>query len=141
MSDYTRNVLGLAVTLHRWLGEIAGLEPERQERVADYAAAIADTLGRAGEAFARLENQPENRAARRQAIRELGRICGYVETIVDVLKHRLDGRKLAGVKRRLETIGAGDLREAVTFSARSLRIDRLADAEGYFRALADGLRT
>lgn len=141
MSDYTRNVLGLAVTLHRWLGEIAGLEAERQERVADYAEAIADTLGRAGEVFARLERQPGNRSAHRQAIREIGRICGYVETIVDVLKHRLDGRKLAGVKRRLETIGAGELCEAEALGARSLRIDRLAEAEGYFRALADGLRT
>lgn len=141
MSDYTRNVLGLAVTLHRWLGDIAGLEPERQERVADYAAAIADTLGRAGEVFARLECQPDSRLARRQAIRELGRIRGYVETIVDVLKHQLDGRKLAGVKRRLETIGAVELRESETLGTRSLRIDRLADAEGYFRALADGLRT
>jgi len=140
LSDYTKSILELALTLHRWLGDIAGMEPERQERVADYAAAIADTLSRAADYLAKLEREPQDRAARRQAIRELGRICGYIETIVDVLKHRLDGRKLAGVKRRLETIGAGDWRDHEANEAYSLRIDRLADAEGYFRALADGLR-
>lgn len=140
LSDYSKSILDLALILHRWLGDIAGIEPERQERVADYAAAIADTLARAAEDLAILERQPGNRAARYRAIRELGRICGYVETIVDVLKHRLDGRKLAGVKRRLENIAAGDWRDSEAVVASSLRIDRLADAEGYFRALADGLR-
>lgn len=140
LCDYTKNVLDLALTLHRWLGDIAGLEPERQRRIANYATSIAETLERAAEILSRLERQPDDRAARRQAIREMGRICGYVETIVDVLKHRLDGRKLAGVKRRLETIGAGDWPEREAIATHSLRLDRLAAAEGYFRALADGLR-
>lgn len=138
--DYTKSILLLAVTLHRWLGDIAGMEPARQQRVADYATAIADTLARAAENLGNLERHPGNVAARRQAIRELGRICGYVETIVDVLQHRLDGRKLAGVKRRLETLGAGDWRGSEAITTNSLRIDRLTEAEGYFRALADGLR-
>lgn len=138
--EYTKNILDLALTLHRWLGDIAGIEPERQRRVADYAEAIADTLARAAENLGKLEGHPGDHATRRRAIRELGRIRGYIETIVDVLKHRLDGRKLAGVKRRLETIGAGEWRDSEALVASSPRIDRLAAAEGYFRALADGLR-
>ena len=64
-----------------------------------------------------------------------------LETMVGVLQHHLDGRKLAGVKRRLEQLGSqridGDFQAPVT----EIRIDRLLAAEGYFRALADGLRT
>jgi hypothetical protein len=75
------------------------------------------------------------------AIRELGRISGYIETLVDVLEHHLDGRKLAGVKRRLEPLRPGELRQRVVSGRKPIHIDRLASADGYFRALADGLRT
>ena len=75
------------------------------------------------------------------AIRELGRISGYIETLVGVLDHHLDGRKLAGVKRRLEQLRPGELRQCVVSGRKPIHIDRLASAEGYFRALADGLRT
>lgn len=140
MTAYANKILSLALVLHKWLGDLAGLEPERRARVADYAEAIAETLSRAGDALARLERRQGDRSARRQAVREFGRMRGYVETIVDVLQHQLDGRKLAGVKRRLETICASELRDSRAFAVNSFRIDRLADAEGYFRALADGLR-
>lgn len=140
MTAYANKILNLALILHQWLGDLAGLEPERRARVADYAEAIAETLNRAGDALARFERRRGDRSARRQVIREFGRMRGYVETIVDVLQHRLDGRKLAGVKRRLETICASELRDSEAFAVNSFRIDRLADAEGYFRALADGLR-
>jgi hypothetical protein len=70
-------------------------------------------------------------------VRELGRITGYLETLVGVLQHHLDGRKLAGVKRRLEQLGPG---RGGLRAAHGLRIDRLLAAEGYFRALADSLR-
>ena len=54
---------------------------------------------------------------------------------------RLDGRKLAGVKRRLELLSEKEpMREAVR-KADAQRIERLLEAEGYFRSLADGLRT
>jgi hypothetical protein len=53
---------------------------------------------------------------------------------------RLDGRKLVGVKRRLEALAAKDPIVAAVHSADTERIGRLLEAEGYFRALADGLR-
>ena len=54
--------------------------------------------------------------------------------------YRLDGRKLAGVKRRLDQLASREpLLSAAGAYAR--RIERLVEAEGYFRALADGLRT
>ena len=54
--------------------------------------------------------------------------------------YRLDGRKLAGVKRRLDQLaGKGPMLAAVR-SADAQRIERLLEAEGYFRALADRLR-
>jgi hypothetical protein len=53
----------------------------------------------------------------------------------------LDGRKLAGVKRRLVQLRPGELRRCVVSGRSPVRLDRLASAEGYFRALADGLKT
>jgi hypothetical protein len=80
----------------------------------------------------------------------IGRIAGYVEDIVAALEHQFDGRKLAGVRRRLERLAEPlpTSQPAATppaaQSARShlngRRLDQLAEAEGYFRALADGLR-
>jgi hypothetical protein len=76
-------------------------------------AQLAATLERAGEALRRLEAAPGDRGARERAFRELGRISGYIETMVDALEHHLDGRKLTGVKRRLELLWPGVLHRSV----------------------------
>jgi len=138
--DFTIKVLGLSETIHRWHGALSGLEAERREKVARYAEEIAATLGRAATALANSKERPAEPRAERAAIRELGRISGYVEDIVSALEHHLDGRKLAGVKRRLDQLaGKGPMLAAVR-SADAQRIERLLEAEGYFRALADRLR-
>src|SRR5262245_52774472 len=104
MPDYTIKLLGLSETIHRWQGALGELGAERREKVARYAERIAATLPRAAAVFARLKEKPADARAERAAIRELGRIAGYVEDIVAALEHDLDGRKLAGVKRRLEQL-------------------------------------
>lgn len=145
-TDLAKRLLALAETIHRWMYELSKLEPERRERVAVYAVSIADTLARAADGLTNLqETAPQGReptASRRAATRELARIEGYILTMVDVLEDRLDGRRLAGVKRRLESIGAAGLRipDARAVAPTQEQIDRLYAAEGYFRALADGLR-
>ena len=109
-------------------------------RLADYAQrllTLAETLHRWLGALASLDDT----RVREQAIRELGRIAGYIETMVDALDRHLDGRKLAGVKRRLEQLGPDELHKCVLSGRNPADIDRLASAEGYFRALADGLQT
>lgn len=141
LSEYAERLLSLAETVHRWLGILGDLDRGRRERVAKYATSIAETLGRAAEALARLEAEPASKAAKTQAIRELGRLSGYFETIVGALEHHLDGRKLAGVKRRLEQLNAHELEAVVVARTSPVKIERLVSAEGYFRALADGLRT
>jgi hypothetical protein len=138
--DYTIRLLGVSETIHRWRATIGALEAERREKVARYAERIAATLARAAVAFARLQKEPANAQAERVAVRELGRISGYVEDIIRALDRHLDGRKLTGVKRRLEQLAAKQpMRDAVR-GADAQRIERLLEAEGYFRALADGLR-
>jgi hypothetical protein len=138
--DYTIKLIGLSETLHRWRGSIRELDAGRREKVARYAEKIAETLSRAAAACTTLEKDPASARASREAIRELGRIAGYVEDIVKALEDHLDGRKLAGVKRRLDRLaGKEPLRGAVA-SADAGRVERLLEAEGYFRALADGLR-
>jgi hypothetical protein len=139
--DYTIKLLGLSETLHRWRGLIRELDAGRREKVARYADRIAETLSRAAAAFAALEKDPGSARAAREAVRELGRIAGYVEDIVRALEHHLDGRKLAGVKRRLDQLGGRETRRVAAVGVDSGRIERLLEAEGYFRSLADGLRT
>ena len=141
LTDYALQLLRLAETVHGWLGALTALDRKRRLRVAAYADEIAATLARAGDALQRLEAGPQDKPAATAAIRELGRISGYIETLVGVLEHHLDGRKLAGVKRRLEQLRPGELRQCVVCGRKPIHIDRLASAEGYFRALADGLRT
>ena len=141
LADYAKRLLSLAETVHRWLAALAMLDRERRGRVAGYAERIADTIARAADALHRLDKAPKDARARRQAILELGRIGGYIETMVTALEHSLDGRKLAGVKRRLEQLRPGDLHECVVSGRKPEHMDRLTSAEGYFRALADGLRT
>jgi hypothetical protein len=141
IAEYARSVLAIAETVHCWLASLRVLDVARRSRVAAYAEKIASTLERASIALRQLETAPHDRGARERAVRELGRISGYIETMVEVLEHHLDGRKLAGVKRRLEMLRPGDLTRNVVAGRKPIHIDRLASAEGYFRALADGLRT
>jgi len=139
--DFTIKLLGVSEAIHRWHDALAKLDSARREDVAQYADRIADTLGRAAGAFAALERHPAALRPARAAVRELGRIAGYVEDIVAALEHHLDGRKLAGVKRRLERLAGTEPLLADMQGADTQRVERLLEAEGYFRALADGLRT
>jgi hypothetical protein len=148
LSIYALKVAALAETLHRWLAVLMGLDSSNRERIAGYAEAIAATLARAAAAIIKLEAAPGDVQTRNEAIRELGRMTGYVETIVAVLEHHLDGRKIAGVKRRLDQLDVERLALALALEAPRKpgeglckgQSARLAAAEGYFRALADGLR-
>lgn len=139
ISELAKRLLGVAETVSRWSGALAGLDRGRRRKVAHYAREIADTLARAAEAFLALEAAPNDRAAARRAIRELGRISGYVETIVGVLRHHLDGRKLAGLKRRLDEVDLGEPPHPPCACGAKGIVHRLTAAEGYFRALADSL--
>jgi len=139
--DYARRLFDLSATVHRWLGALGQLEEARRLRVARYADRIAATLARTVSVLECLQESPGDRAARTQAVRELGRVAGYIETMVGPLEHHLDGRKLAGVKRRLELLRPGEIHKCVVLGLKPAHIERLAAAEGYFRALADGLRT
>ena len=138
--DFTLKLLGLSEAIHRWRGVLTELDDGRRESVARYAERIAETLGRAATAFAALEKDPAATRAAREAIRELGRIAGYVEDIVRTLEHHLDGRKLAGVKRRLDQLAGKEPLRAAVRGVDAQRIEHLCEAEGYFRALADRLR-
>ena len=144
LKDHSQHLLSLAETLFRWAGALAGLDTVRRENVAGYAISVAETLARAADALAKLELNPADAQARNQALRDFGRIAGYIETIVSVLKHHLDGRKLAGVKRRLEQLERGAEVETATAltspTAMKVHVGHLITAEGYFRALADSLR-
>jgi hypothetical protein len=131
LTDYALQLLRLAETVHGWLGALTALDRKRRLRVAAYADEIAATLARAGDALQRLEAGPQDKPATTTAIRELGRISGYIETLVSVLDHHLDGRKLAGAKRRLEQLRPGELRQCVVCGRKPIHIDRLASAEGY----------
>ena len=91
-----------------------------RRRSAQYAEQIAATLGRAPfRPWRRTRPTP----AGREAVRELGRIAGYVEDIVRAWNH-LDGRKLAGVKRRWSL--AEPMRAA---AGRCPALERLLEAE------------
>jgi hypothetical protein len=138
--DYLIKLLGLSEAIHHWHDALSKLDKGRRADVAYYADRIADTLGRAATAFAALERNPGARQPARAAVRELGRIAGYVEGIVAALEHDLDGRKLAGVKRRLERLAGKEPLLADVRGADAQRVEQLLEAEGYFRALADGLR-
>ena len=141
LADLSRIVLGLAETAYRWLAALATLEEGHRAKVARYAEEIAATLARAADALVKLEAEPADATSRRALAREFGRIRGYVETMVAALEHHLDGRKLAGVKRRLDQLASREPLLSAAAGAYTRRIERLIEAEGYFRALADGLRT
>ena len=140
MIDFTKKFLDIAKALKDWRAAIFDAGEGRRERVARYAETIADTLQRAGDAFRRLEQDGNDREAQRIAIREFGRLAGYVEGIVAALDGKIDGRRIAGLKRRLEGLALEGLISQSIAKADAARTERLASAEGHFRALADGLR-
>lgn len=139
--DVTLKLLGLTDALSKLQSVIASAGDTRRERIARYASEIAGTLERAARAFETLEMNPGDTAALRIAVREFGRLRGYVENITDTLDGRIDGRRLAGIKRRLESIASEGLIVESLGHIDPGRIERLAAAEGYFRALADSART
>lgn len=139
--DVTLKLLGLTDALAKLQSVIAGVGDTRRQRIARYASDIAGTLARAAAACETLERKPRDKVAIRIAVREFGRLRGYVENITDTLDGRIDGRRLAGIKRRLESIASeGLIVESLIHHAPG-RIERIAAAEGYFRALADSVRT
>lgn len=140
-AEFAKHVLGIAETVYRWAGQISVLDQGQREKVALYAEEIAATLARAAQAFLALERQPDEKQHVLAALRELGRISGYLETIVTALAHHLDGRKLTGVKRRLEHLHPFDPEAMIAQRGAFANASRLTAAEGFFRALADALRT
>jgi hypothetical protein len=145
LANLLLRLLGLSQTLHAWKTSLASLEAARREKVACYADAVAATLARAATALGTLETSPDDHEATRETVRELGRIAGYVEDMVAALETHLDGRKLAGAKRRLDGLLPAIAAPAGATFPTPLRpdpqrIERLAEAEGYIRALADSLR-
>lgn len=148
LTEYAKRLLTLAETVHRWMASLSALDSGSRDRIAKYADEIAATLARTASVLGRLETAPADETLRLEALREFGRINGYIETLVGVLQHHLDGRKLAGVKRRLDVLTPdvvafddGRIPDpgSVGTSKRKL-IGHLVSAEGYFRAVADGLR-
>ncbi len=138
--DYTLKLLGMTEALRRLQGVLGDVDDKRRDKIARYAEEIAGTLARAADAYERLDKDATDKAAQRIAIREFGRLGGYVETILETLDGRVDGRRLAGLKRRLEGLATEGLIVESLKRADSARIERLLSAEGYFRALADSLR-
>ena len=138
--DFTLKLLGITETMRRWQIVLADVDDRQRDKIARYADEIAGTLARIAEAFEQLDRDCNDKTAERRAVREFGRLGGYIENIVITLEGRIDGRRLAGVKRRLESLALESHITATVKLADAARIERLAAAEGYFRALADGLR-
>ena len=138
--DLTLKLLGLADVICRWQAMMARLDKVKRIKVARYALRIAQSLARMAAALERLEADAADRTARRSAVREVGRLSGYVESIVTTLRGHVDGRCLAGVERRLRGLVIDDSSDQTAAVAPPLRIERVMAAEGYLRALADSLR-
>jgi uncharacterized protein YydD (DUF2326 family) len=138
--DIALKLLGLADVICAWQAKLARLDKVKRVKVAEYAEAVADSLARLAEALERLENEAADRGARRGALREIGRLAGYVETIVATLKGHLDGRRLAGVERRLRPLSDAEGLADALARIEPRRIEHIVAAEGYMRALADSLR-
>jgi hypothetical protein len=139
--DITLKLLGLADVICRWQANMSRLDKAKRAKVAEYALAIADSLSRLAAALERLESAAADRIAHRNAVREVGRLAGYLETIVETLRGHVDGRRLVGVERRLQGLADEDRVTGALTGAQALRIERIVAAEGYMRALADSLKT
>lgn len=138
--DYTLKLLGITEIMKRWQTIIAEVDDRRRDRIARYADEVAATLARATDALEKLDRDPADPGATRIIRREFGRLGGYIENIIIALEGHIDGRRLQGVKRRLESLAGDGLVASTLKSGDPKRLERLAAAEGYFRALADGLR-
>jgi hypothetical protein len=138
--DIALKLLGLADVICAWQAKLARLDKVKRIKVAEYAEAIADSLARMASAFELLESNATDRGARRGALREIGRLAGYVETIVAILRGHLDGRRLAGVERRLQALSDDEGIADALARIEPRRIEHIVAAEGYMRALADSLR-
>jgi hypothetical protein len=139
--DIALKLLGLADVICAWQAKLVHLDKARRAKVADYAEAVANSLARMSAAFERLERNAADRTARRGALREVGRLAGYVETIVETLRGHVDGRRLAGVERRLQVLSDNEELDGALALVEPRRIEHIVAAEGYMRALADSLRT
>ena len=138
--DFLLRLIGITRTIQTWHAALLTLDAARRDKLAAYADEIAATFCRASQAFATLDRMPADHRARRDAIRELGRISGYLDDVVAVLETALDGRKLAGLRRRLGSLATPSPQALHRPIRGHPRLEALLDAEGYFRALADGLR-
>ncbi len=139
--DLALKLLGLADVICAWQAKLARLDKAQRGKVAEYAEAVACSLARMAGALERLERNATDRTARRTALREIGRLTGYVETIVATLRGHVDGRRLAGVERRLQALSNEEGVEGALIRVEPRRIEHIVAAEGYMRALADSLRT
>ncbi len=138
--DLALKLLGLADVICAWQAKLARLDKVKRVKVAEYAEAVAASLARMAGALEQLESNAADRAARRGALREIGRLAGYVETIVTTLRGHLDGRRLAGVERRLQALSDEEGIADALSRIEPRRIEHIVAAEGYMRALADSLR-
>ena len=124
-------LIGLTETLQRWLAALEGLQQAKRLKLAAYAGEIAACLARAADACE--QGRPADLA------REVGRLSGYVEDVAEALRGQLDGRKIAGVRRRLDALSACSGAGARLATDDDL-CHRLREAEGYMRAVADRLQ-
>jgi len=145
-------IFGIAEVVAGWSGALRNLNRGQRKTVATYCDTVADTLARAGDALATLaDDNTKARAkdkATREVRRELSRLAGNIHDIAELLEGHLDGRKIAGVKRRLEGIVERQTIDAMLLETRKpgqiagfkRRMEMLAEAEGEFRALGDRLK-
>jgi hypothetical protein len=138
--DIALKLLGLADVICAWQTKLARLDKVKRAKVAQYAEAVAESLARMAGALERLESDATDRTAQRSAVREIGRLAGYVETIVATLRGHVDGRRLAGVERRLQALSDEKGVAGALARVEPRRIEHIVAAEGYMRALADSLR-
>ncbi|MEO0620103.1 MAG: hypothetical protein AAFZ01_12605 [Pseudomonadota bacterium] len=145
-------IFGLAEVVSGWHATLRKLDASRRSKVAAYCDTVADTLARAGEALSVLATSgaPDGKKAHaaRALTREIARLKGNLADLAELLEGELDGRKIAGVKRRLAGIverrGVDTLlaraREPGEVSGLDRRLEMLSEAEGEFRALGDRLK-
>lgn len=138
--DYTVKLLGLSEVIHKWRDAMRRMDADDREKIAVYCETIAENVAQAARSFEVLRKDETDKAARREAVLAFGRMAGHVEDIATALADHLDGRKIAGVKRRLDILLDQHRMDDAIARADSGRIARLHEAEGYFRSVADRLR-
>ncbi|MEL7542231.1 MAG: hypothetical protein AAGJ70_00490 [Pseudomonadota bacterium] len=104
-------IFGLAEVVGGWHSALHKLDASRRTKVASYCDTVADTLARATEALSLLAtaDAPNTKkvSAARALRREIARLKGNLADLAELLEGELDGRKIAGVKRRLAGIVEG----------------------------------